>query len=189
MKFFVDTTDSIGDFVVEASAGGGEEVLGLDDTGDGCRGQAKDAERVGEVVEGGILDRELDQATGEDADEGDLFNEAGDVGEFDTGEVIFRDATGVEAMFEGVGVAGLGASGGVSGGETPLRGAGMGAQKPSHLVLAGETSSRGAGMGAQKPSHQGIAWVERLWCSQKSNCAKYLLKSTKKFRGIKMGIS
>ena len=41
---------------------------------------AEDTESFGEVVEAGIGEEEFKQATGEDTDEGDLFDEAGGIG-------------------------------------------------------------------------------------------------------------
>jgi len=113
VEFFVDLTDGFGELVIKTGVAGGEQVLGFGEAGDGGGGQAEDAEDIGELVEVGIGDAGFDQATGEEADEGDLFDETGDIGGFDAGEVTFFEATGVEAVLEGIVVAGR--SAGVAG--------------------------------------------------------------------------
>ncbi len=70
-------------------------------------GDAKDAKQVGVFVEIGIGIEGFDQATGEDTDEGDLFDETGGIGGFDAGEVTFFEAAGVETVLEVVAVTGL----------------------------------------------------------------------------------
>ena len=104
----VNLADGFGEIVIEIGIAGGEEVLGAGEAGDGGGGQAENAEDVGKLVEIGIGEGGFDEATGEEADEGNLFDEAGDIGGFDAGEVTFFEATGVEAMLEGVLVAGWG---------------------------------------------------------------------------------
>ena len=73
--------------------------------GDGGGGEAEDTEGLSKVIEAGIGEGGFEQATGEDANEGDLFDEAGGIGGFDAIEVVFLETAGVEAVLEGVGVA------------------------------------------------------------------------------------
>jgi len=80
----VDPADGFGDLVIKAGVAVGEQVLGAGEAGDGGGSQAEDAEGVSERVGVGI------------------------------GEAGFNQATGVEAMLEGIEVArrGTGAAGG-----------------------------------------------------------------------------
>ena len=114
----VDLADGFGDLVTQAGVAGGEEDLGTGEAGDGAGSQAEDAEDVGKLVGVGIGERGFDQAAGEEADEGDLFDETGDIGGFDAGEVTFFEATSVEAMLEGIVVAGRGTGAAGGGGHS-----------------------------------------------------------------------
>ena len=98
MDLGVDLADGFGDIVVHTGIANRKQVLGLDDAGDGGGGQAEDAQDIGELVGVGIGEAGFDQAAGEDADEGNLFEEAGGVGGFDAIEVAFFYAAGIEAM-------------------------------------------------------------------------------------------
>ncbi len=71
----VDPADGFGDLVIKAGVAVGEQVLGAGKAGDGGGSQAEDAEGISELVEVGIGEAGFNQATGEDADEGDLFDE------------------------------------------------------------------------------------------------------------------
>ena len=105
----------------------GEQALGLEHAVDAGGGEAEDTEDVGGVVEvaaGGVM---LDEAAGEEAEEGDLVFEAFYRGRLEVGELALVEAAGVEAVLEGIGVAGLGAGeGGGFGGAAGFGGGGMG---------------------------------------------------------------
>jgi len=118
VEFFVDLADGFVDLIIKAGIAGGEEVLGAGEASDGGGSQAEDAEDIGKLEEVSVGKTGFDQATGEDADEGDLFDKTGGIGGFDTGEVTFFEATGVEAVLEGVVVAGRGAGSAVGGGHS-----------------------------------------------------------------------
>jgi hypothetical protein len=60
-----------------------------------------------EVAGGGVF---FDQTAGGEAEDGDLFGEALEGGGFEVGELALLEAAGVEAVAEGVGVAGLAAA-------------------------------------------------------------------------------
>ena len=92
--------------------------MGTGEAGDGGGSQAEDTEDIGKLVEVGIGKAGFDQATGKDADEGDLFDKTGGIGGFDTGEVTFFEATGVEAVLEGIVIAVRGARAAVGGGHS-----------------------------------------------------------------------
>jgi hypothetical protein len=77
----------------------------LENAGDGGGGQAKDTENASQLIEISGRITGFDQAASEDADKGNLLYKAFKVGGFDTGEVTLFEATGVEAMFEGISVA------------------------------------------------------------------------------------
>jgi hypothetical protein len=71
--------------IIKAGVGGIDESLSADDASDGGRCQAEDTEQVGMLVEIGGGVEGFDEAAGVDADEGELFDEAGDIGGFETG--------------------------------------------------------------------------------------------------------
>jgi hypothetical protein len=79
----------------------------------------------------------LDEAAGEDADEGDLFKETGGIGGFDPGEITLGDTAGVEAMLEGIEVAGRGAA--------AARGRGHGREPREKIKGRGEFRGRDRG--------------------------------------------
>ena len=105
----------------------GEHALGLEHAIDARGGEAEDAEDVGGVVEvaaGGVM---LHEAAGEEAEEGDLVFEAFYGCGLEVGELALVEAAGVEAVLEGIGVAGLGAGeGGGFGGAAGFGGGGVG---------------------------------------------------------------
>jgi hypothetical protein len=92
---FVDITVKIGWII-------GKKSLSFDDAGDGGGGQADGAQDTSQFVEVGGGIGGFDQTAGEDADECDLFSTALDIGVFDSGEVTFFNATGIEAVLEGI---------------------------------------------------------------------------------------
>ena len=124
MNFGIDLADGFGNIVIHAGIGGGDEALGADDASDGGGGETEDAKDIGMLVEASIGIEGFDQAASEDANEGDLFDETGDIGGFDAGEVTLFEAAGVEAVFEIVEVAkgGAAAAGGGCGHRDALEG-------------------------------------------------------------------
>jgi hypothetical protein len=87
-----------------------EEALGLEQAVEAGRGQTEDTqdgECLGEVI--GIA-TELDDAADVDAQELDFVEQAGEVGKLQVGKIVFAELFGIEAMFDGVEVAGRGAS-------------------------------------------------------------------------------
>ncbi|MFZ2097195.1 MAG: hypothetical protein WAV05_11220 [Anaerolineales bacterium] len=105
MEFGIDLFDGFGNLVIDTGTGRGDEELGLDDTGDGGGSQAEGAEDIGELVGIGFGTNGFEETAGEEADEGDLFDQAGGVGGFDSVEVTLAETAGVEAMLEGIEVA------------------------------------------------------------------------------------
>lgn len=88
-----------------------EQVLGSDQAVEAGGGEAKganDEDGLHQVGRGGIA---LDQTAGEEAQDGDLFGEALEVGGFQIAKIALVGAAGVEAVLEGVQVARLGATG------------------------------------------------------------------------------
>jgi hypothetical protein len=111
-ELVVDLLDGEGDLV---SGVAGEQVVGLEQAGEGSNGQAEDAEELeafGEVV---YACAELDDAADVEAEEGDFFGQAGEVAGFEGGDFGFAEAGGVEAVLEGVEVARLAAAAAVGG--------------------------------------------------------------------------
>jgi len=108
MQFFGELADGLGNQVVLVGTGGGDEALGTDDTSDGGGGEAEGAKEISVFIETGVGIESFDQAAGKNADEGNLFDEAGDIGGFYAGEVTFFETAGIEAMLEVVAVARLG---------------------------------------------------------------------------------
>ena len=108
--------DGFIDLVVEATFWSSDDILDAEDAGDGGGGEAEDAEGVGELIEIGLGVAGFDQATREDTDEGNLVDEGFEVGGLNAGEITLFDAAGVEAVFEGIEVAGRGAGMAVLGG-------------------------------------------------------------------------
>jgi hypothetical protein len=102
-----DLAEGFIDFLVKIRGIIDEESLGLDDASDGGGSQADGAQDTGNLIEISGISAGFDELAGKNADEGDLFGEALDVGIFDTGEVAPMDAAGVEAVLEGIGVAEL----------------------------------------------------------------------------------
>jgi hypothetical protein len=102
--------DSFIDLLVKVGGVVDEKGLGLNDAGDGGGSQADGAEDASDLVEVSRVGARLDELAGKDADESNLFSKTLDAGIFNTGEVTLVDAAGVEAVFEGIGVAGLAAA-------------------------------------------------------------------------------
>jgi len=107
MQPFGELSDGLGNQVVLVGTGGGNEALGTDDTSDGGGGEAEGAKEIGVFIEISFGIEGFDEAASEDADEGNLFDETGDIGGFDPGEVTLFESAGVEAMLEVVAVAKL----------------------------------------------------------------------------------
>ena len=105
MEFGIDLPDGFGDLVIHARSGGGDEELGLDDASDGRRSQAEGAEELGEIIGIRFWTDRFEETPGKDTNEGNLFDETGGIGGFDTGEVTFMEAAGVKTMLKGVEVA------------------------------------------------------------------------------------
>ncbi len=88
-----------------------EPGLGAHGAGDGGEGKAKDAQDGGELVGTGRGVKGFDETAGEDADEGDLFDEGLGAGGIEAGEVALVDAASIEAVLEGVEVSDRGTGG------------------------------------------------------------------------------
>jgi len=114
MQPFGELSDGLGNQVVFVGTGGGNEALGTDDASDGGGGEAEGAKEIGVFIEISFGIEGFDEAASEDADEGNLFDETGDIGGFDAGEVTLFETAGVEAVPEVVAVAkgGTAAAGG-----------------------------------------------------------------------------
>lgn len=94
---------------------GGEQTLGLEQAGEGVDGQAEgaqQAEALGELVQAGA---ELDDAADVETEQGDLVVEAGELAGLEGGQVGFAEVGGVEAVGDGVAVAGLTAAAALGG--------------------------------------------------------------------------
>ena len=109
-SWFVDEpglnlADGLFDIGVEIIFGAGDEVVHAEDAGDGSRGETEDTKDICQLVPGGCCVTGFDQLIREDADEGDLIEEAFKVGDFFSGGVVFLNASGVEAVFETIEVA------------------------------------------------------------------------------------
>jgi hypothetical protein len=87
-----------------------KEALGLDHAVEAGGGQAEGADDFQHLVEvdGGV--NTIDQSAGKEAQHVDLFGEAFEVGGEEVAQVALVEAAGVEAVAEGVEVAGLAAA-------------------------------------------------------------------------------
>ncbi len=108
--------EGLAEGVKVAGEGATEDGAGADEAGEGEGGKAEDAQEGGGIFGGGGGGGELDEAADVDAHEAGLVLEVeitvegGEVGEVGGGELV-----GVEAVFEGVGVAKRGAGMGFEG--------------------------------------------------------------------------
>lgn len=99
--------------------GTGEQFVGAQQAGQAGHIGPEGVEKLRCVIEGKIrlgFDR-LDKAADEDAHEGDLIPQPVAEGGFEVGELNLRKLLRIEAVFEGVGVAWLRASGAFGHGE------------------------------------------------------------------------
>jgi hypothetical protein len=96
--------------IIKAGVGGIDAGLGADDAGDGGRCQVEDTEQVGMMVEIGGGVEGFDETAGVDTNEGELFDEAGDISGFEAIQIALADAAGIEAVLEVIEVAGRGAT-------------------------------------------------------------------------------
>ncbi len=101
----LNLADGVFNIEVEIICGAGDEVVHAEDAGDGSRGETEDTKDICQLVAVGCCVTGFDQLIGEDADEGDLIEEAFKVGDFFSGGVVFSNASGVEAVFESIEVA------------------------------------------------------------------------------------
>ena len=107
-----------GDFVVV----GGEPILGLDEAGEGGGGEAEgtqEAQGFRQVIDGAA---QFEDAANEDTQHGDLVLQADLGGLIEVGEVDFFEVAGVEAVLEGVAIAGRSAARATMGGGLLRRG-------------------------------------------------------------------
>ena len=85
--------------------GAGKAFLGADEAGQARCGEGDDAQEAEGVGKGLDAAAPLDDAANADTQHGDLFLEAGEAGGFEVGLLGLAEAAGVEAVFEGVGIA------------------------------------------------------------------------------------
>ena len=90
---------------------GYDQVLGLEETGEAGGGEAHDAHQAEHLGEGVEVFAELDEATEVDPQNGDFVVEAGEATGLEVEMVKSFELAGVEAVLEGVSIAGLGAGG------------------------------------------------------------------------------
>jgi len=111
--FLTNLIESLAEVTHERVIGARDQpMLGLDQAGEAGCGQAKDAQDAGSLVEVGGVAALLDEAADVDAQHGDLVFEAVEIAIFQPGKLGLFEMAGVEAMLEGVEVAGRSAAAG-----------------------------------------------------------------------------
>jgi hypothetical protein len=107
--FGTDLFEGLADFVVKL-AFGADEVLGLDEAGEAGGGEGEDAQEGEGFKKVGGDGARFDGTADDEAEEVDLFLEADAFKLAEAFEVGALEAAGIEAVFEGVEVAGRGAA-------------------------------------------------------------------------------
>jgi len=85
-------------------------VLNAHETGEAEGGQAEDAQEADVVLQGGDLGVAVEHSTDEDAQHGDLIFKTGEGMGFEVFDFTGVELASVEAVLEGIGVAGLAAA-------------------------------------------------------------------------------
>lgn len=111
MDLFDGLADGEGEVILA-----GQQALGLHQAGEGGGGHAEQAKQVEGFIEVVVFGAHLDDTTDVEAEQADLVGQAGKLAVLEGGDIHFAEMGGVEAVLDGVAIAGLAATPALGGG-------------------------------------------------------------------------
>lgn len=107
LHFAKDIIQGFVEFCIPGAGTEGEVMLGAHEAGEGGEGVGDGTQEDDALLEGLSLATQLDGAADLDAKESDLIGETGELGGIEIGALGRVELAGIEAVLEGVDVAGL----------------------------------------------------------------------------------